>query len=128
MLPRQWDVLRFSGWTKQGSKRTIKIWFKNCLCHMASEPIPSQLGVLSHKVVRFTRRDHPTLGPRLFIYQPRKATDQLHVLHDSDFLEGSESDIILSSKHQPYKAVSPGVSYDLLLTSLCLFEHEPGVW
>lgn len=84
-------------------------------------------GFQEHEVVRFTRRDHLTLGPRLFIYQPRKATDQLHVLHDSDFLEGSESDIILFSKYQPYKAVSPRASCDLFLTSVCLFEHEPGV-
>ncbi|KAL9126119.1 MAG: hypothetical protein Q9217_004780 [Psora testacea] len=119
----EWDVLRFSGWTKQGSKRTIKIWSKSCLCNVASESMPSQIGVLSYKVARFTRCDHPKLGPRLFIYQPRKVTEQLHVLHDSDFLGGS--DMILSSKHRPYKAVSPGVSCDLFLTSLCLFEHEP---
>ena len=82
--------------------------------------MPSQLGVLSYKVVRFTRRDYPELGPRLFIYQPRKATEQLHVLYNSDFLGGS--DIILSSKYRPYKAVSPGVSYNLFLTSVCLFK------
>ena len=122
MLGR-WDILRFSGWTKQGSKRTIKIWSKSSLCDVASESTPSQLGVLSYKVVRFTRRDHPNLGPRLFIYQPRKVTEQLHVLHDSDFLGGSE--VIFSSKNRPYKAISPGVSCDLFLTSLCLFEHVP---
>ena len=118
-----WDLLRFSGWTKLGSKRTIKIWSKSCLCDVTSEPMASQLRVLSYKAVRFTRRDHPELGPRLFIYQPRKATEHLHILYDSDFLEGSE--MILSLKHQPYKSVSPGVSCDLFLTSVCLFEHEP---
>lgn len=40
---------------------------------------------------------------------------------------GRDSSSINPAKHQPYKAVSPGVSYDLFLTSLCLFEHEPGV-
>ncbi|KAL2037669.1 hypothetical protein N7G274_009614 [Stereocaulon virgatum] len=122
-----WDVLRFSGWTKQGSKRTIKIWSKTSFCQVVSQPFPSYLGVISYKVVRFTRRDHPTLGPRLFIYQPTRATEQLHVLHDFDFLAVPEPDSISSTKGHSYKAISPGVSCDLFVTSLCVFEHEPGV-
>ncbi len=88
---------------------------------------PSHLGVLSYKVVRFTRRDHPTLGPRLFVFQPSKATEQLHILHDSDFLQGSVPDTGVSSKGRSYEDISPGVSCDLFLTSLCMFECEPGV-
>lgn len=33
--------------------------------------------------------------------------------------------MIFSSKHRPYKAVSPGVSCDPFQKSLCLLEHEP---
>lgn len=78
-------------------------------------------------MVHFTRRDHPTLGPRLFIYQPTRVTEQLHVLHDFDILEGSEPDLVFSPKGRSYKAVSPGVSCDLFLTSLCIFERGPGM-
>lgn len=57
--------------------------------------------------VHLIRRDHPELSLRLFVYQPRKAIDQLHVIYDSDFLGGS--DMILSSKHRLYKVISLGL-------------------
>lgn len=68
----QWDILRFSGRTLQGSKRMIKIWSADHLRKIAAEPTPSPLGVLSYKVGRFTQREHPLYGPRLFVYQPLK--------------------------------------------------------
>jgi len=126
-LPVEWDILRFSGWTRQGSKRTIKIWTKTSLYQVASKSTPSHLGVLSYKVVRWTRRDHPIRGPRLFVFQPLEATEQLHVLHDFDFLKGPAPDAISPSNGRPYEAVSPGVTCDLFLTSLCIFECKPGL-
>ena len=85
------------------------------------------MGVLSYKVVHFTRRNHPIRGPRLFIFQPSEAIEQLHVLYDSDFLQVPVPDTSISSKGRTYDAISPGVSCDLFLTSLCIFEYEPGV-
>ncbi|KAI9781326.1 MAG: hypothetical protein M1835_004325 [Candelina submexicana] len=87
----RWDVLRFSGRTVQGSKRTIKIWTIDHIQKIAAEQTPSPIGVLSHKVVRFTQREHPLYGPRLFVYQPFKIADKLCVLNDADFLEVTPS-------------------------------------
>lgn len=82
---------------------------------------PSHLGVLSYKVVRFTR------GPWLFVFQSSEATEQLHILHDSDFLQGPVPDTNVSSKGRSYEAISSGVFYDLFLTSLSMFECESGM-
>ena len=78
-------------------------------------------------MVHFTRRNHSTLGSRLFIYQSTRVTEQLHILHKFDFLKGPEPDLVVSSKGRLYKAVNPGVSCDLFLTSLCVFERKLGI-
>lgn len=126
MLRKQWEILRFSGWTTEGSKRTIKLWSKESLERAVSASISSHLGLLSHKVRRFTILSDPEHGPRLHIYQPIRATEDLHILCDFDFLQKTALGSPESSNTATTKTVSPGVSCDLFLTSLCLFEHEPG--
>ena len=84
------------------------------------------MGLLSHKVRRFTELTDPEHGPRLHIYQPILATEHLHILYDCDFLQGTASEIPVISDSANPRTFSPGVSCDLFLTSLCLFEREPG--
>jgi hypothetical protein len=78
-------------------------------------------------VVRFTQREHPLYGPRLFVYQPFKIADKLWVLQDTDFLEALPSEPFSASTGSALQDVCPGVSCDLLLTSTCLFEQSPGL-
>lgn len=125
-MRKQWEILRFSGWTAEGSKRTIKIWSKESIDRVVSASISSHLGLLSHKVRRFTECSDPGYGPRLHIYQPIRATEDLHILYDIDFLQGTASAFPTFSTTFTPTIVSPGVSCDLFLTSLCLLEREPG--
>lgn len=123
-----WEVLRFSGYTREGSKRTIKIWSRNHLLKIVRESTPSQIGVLSFKVVRYTHRCNPCYGPQLFLSQPIKISEQLYVLQDKDLLE------VPPPLHKPIDLngdiiydVAPGVTCDLLLSARCLFESTPGL-
>ena len=74
----------------------------------------------------FTQREHPLYGPRLFVYQPFKTAGKLCVLTDADFLEVRSSEKLSISTCLALRDIGPGVSYDLLLTSICLFEQKPG--
>lgn len=85
----------------------------------------SPMGLLSHKVQRFTELTDPENGPRLHIYQPVLANEYLHILHNGDFFQGKKSRIPIISDSAILRTFSPGVSCDLFLTSLCLFEREP---
>ena len=51
-LHEQWDVLRFSGWTTEGSKRTIKLCSEEKLEKIVTSCTLSYLGLLSHKIRR----------------------------------------------------------------------------
>ena len=124
-LQDQWEILRFSGWTAEGSKRTIKICSKESLERAASACASSYLGLLSHKVRRFIECSDLETGPRLHINQPIPVTKYLHILCDFDFLLGTAPESAPSDTMNP-QTVSPGVSSDLFLTSLCLFERETG--
>lgn len=125
-LRKQWEILRFSGWTMEGSKRTIKIWSKESFERVISASISSYLGLLSHKVRRFTRFSDPERGLRLHIYQPIRATEDLHILRDFDFLQVKALKSWKASNTATPVTASPGVFCDLFLTSSCLFEREPG--
>ena len=124
-MQNKWEVLRFSGWTTEGSKRTIKICSKEYLEKAASTCALSYLGLLSHKVRRFIECSDIENGPRLYINQPIPATKDLHILCDFDFFPGTAPENSPSDTTDPL-TVSPGVSIDLFLTSSCLFEREPG--
>ena len=126
-LQEEWEILRFSGWTKEGSKRTIKICSKESLENASSTCTSSSLGLLSCKARRFIACYDPENGPRLYIKQPINvpATSDLHILCDFDFLLDTAPKKRLSDTTTPF-TVRPGVSSDLFLTSLCLFEREPG--
>lgn len=50
----------------------------------------------------------------------------MHILRDFDFLQRTALEASTSSNTANPVTVSPGVSFDLFLTSLCLFEREPG--
>ncbi|KAF4971259.1 hypothetical protein FSARC_1881 [Fusarium sarcochroum] len=109
-----WEVLRFAGWAKDGSKRSLKICSYNHLHGMASRPDVCRFGVLSARVVRYCHRYHPKDGHRLFVYQPLRFTENLRVLEDADFLhpEGHPT------------ALNPGVTCDLYLTSTTLYNSS----
>ena len=64
MLGMQWEVLRFSGWTADGSKRTIKPWSKESFERAVSTLKPSHLGLLSHKVRHLLECSDPVNGLR----------------------------------------------------------------
>ncbi|KAF2744333.1 hypothetical protein M011DRAFT_460900 [Sporormia fimetaria CBS 119925] len=110
-----WEVLRFAGTAKDGSKRSLKICSRDHLLHVGSEPAIRRFGVLSSRKVRYTRRYHPRDGHRIFIYQPLKLKEDLFVLDDADFLHPKD-DLI---------AVNPGVTCDLFLTSVPVYEVAP---
>ena len=126
MLEMQWEVLRFSGWTAEGSKRTIKLWSKESFERAVPTSKSSHLGLLSHKVRRFLECSDPDNGLRLHIYQPVRATEDLYILCDFDFVQGTTSESVTSPDTATPTPFSPGVSCDLFLTSLCLFEYEQG--
>ena len=113
---QEWDVLRFSGWACDGSKRTIKIWSFQSAAAYFSEPHPCRIGVLSSRCVRHFRRDF-FQQPSLLVYQPRKLPHGLRLLEDADLIEMSET--------QPY-LTRPGVTCDLLLSSLPTFKDMSG--
>ena len=52
--------------------------------------------------------------------------EDLYILCDFDFLQGTTSEPVTFSNTAMSTPFSPGVSFDLFLTSLCLFEYEPG--
>ena len=126
MVGMQWEVLRFSGWTAEGSKRTIKLWSKEPFERVVCTSNSSHLGLLSHKVRRFLECSDPEHGSRLHIYQPVRVMEDLHILCDFDFMQGTTSEPVTDSDTAICTPFSPGVSYDLFLTSLCLFEYEQG--
>lgn len=109
----EWEVLRFAGWAKDGSKRSIKIFSKQHFLEMTENDFEARrFGVLSAKVVKHSRRHHPQEGGRVFVFQPTRLTEKLYVLHDADFL------------HKPGDtvAINPGVTCDLFLTSIKIYE------
>lgn len=110
----------------EGSKRTIKIWSKESFERVVSASISSYLGLLSHKVRRFTRFSDPERGRQLHIYQPIRATEDLHILRDFDFLQVKALESSKASNTATPVTASHGVFCDLFLTSSCLFEREPG--
>jgi hypothetical protein len=110
-----WEVLRFAGTAEDGSKRSLKICSRDHLLRLGSEPEIRRFGVLSVRMVRYTRRYHPRDGHRIFIYQPLRLTEDLFILHDADFLHPEED----------MTAVNPGVTCDLFLTSAVIYETSP---
>ena len=86
----------------------------------------SHLGLLSHKIRRFIECIDPVHGPQLHIHQPIRVTKDLHILRDFDFLQISAAGTPASSEPSTHTTFGPGVSCDLFLTSLCLFERELG--
>ena len=83
--------------------------------------------MLSHKIRRFIHCVDPVHGPQLHIYQPIRVTKDLHILRDFDFLQLSAAGNPASSENLIHNTTfGPGVSCDLFLTSLCLFERELG--
>ena len=52
--------------------------------------------------------------------------EDLHILCDFDFLQGTTPEPVKASNAASSTTFSPGVSFDLFLTSLCLFEYEQG--
>lgn len=126
MLEKQGEVLRFSGRTAEGSKGIIKLWSRESVERVVSMLTASPMGLLSHKVRRFTELTDPENAPRLHIYQPVLANEGLHILYDCNFLQGTISRTPITSDSTILRTFSPSISCDLFLTSLCLFEREPG--
>ena len=124
-MQEKWEILRFSGWTAEGSKRTIKIWSKEPIELVVFALTSSPLGLLSHKVRRFTECSDSEYGPRLHIYQPIRANEDLQILSDFDFLQGTALESSSTSDTAIPLSISPDVCCDLFLTSMCLFEREP---
>ncbi|RAQ98581.1 haloacid dehalogenase domain-containing protein hydrolase [Stemphylium lycopersici] len=111
-LQESWEVLRFAGTTEDGSKRSLKICSRKHLLDVGSEHAVRRFGVLSSRTVRFTHRHHPQDGDRIFIYQPLKLSPDLSILEDADFLHPEDKAL----------AVNPGVTLDLFLTSVPVYE------
>jgi hypothetical protein len=111
-----WEVVRFSGWAGDGSKRSLKLWSEEHIRTIATDSEVCRFGVLSAKTVRYTRNHHPRTGNRIFVYQPLRIAENLSVLIDVDFLAGEDDPA----------AVSAGVTCDLFLSSYALFERSPG--
>ena len=107
-------MLRFSGRAKDGTKRSIKLWSVEYLRAAYLDPRLCRIGVLSYRPVRTFCRYYPNLGPVLYAYQPKSLLKDLYILEDADFLlpeSGMEG-----SSHP-----NPGVTCDLLLTSVAVF-------
>ncbi|KAK3935312.1 hypothetical protein QBC46DRAFT_346764 [Diplogelasinospora grovesii] len=121
-----WQVVRFSGWTGSGSKRTLKIWTQEHLEAITTgRPTmkgPCYLGLLSHKSV-------PTIQLRngggesgsssswgLVISHPVRVTDRVCVISDFDYFHVEQKESSAAG------CWTPGVLCDLLLTAQCVFE------
>ncbi|KAJ5559812.1 hypothetical protein N7513_002211 [Penicillium frequentans] len=111
-----WEVVRFSGWTRDGSKRSLKLWSRQHLHTISTNPTVCRFGVLSAKSTRKIRSYHPRSGSRLFVFQPTRIADNLSILVDVDFLTGDDDP----------QAFGTGVTCDLFLSSCTLFEQSPG--
>ncbi|KAJ5415511.1 hypothetical protein N7465_004206 [Penicillium sp. CMV-2018d] len=111
-----WEVIRFSGWAHDGSKRSLKIWSEEHIRDIAPQDSPCRFGVLSAKTIRYMRTKHPRDGNRLSVYQPLRLAENLSVLIDLDFVAGDEDPT----------ALTPGVTSDLFLSSCTLFERSEG--
>ncbi|OAL68878.1 hypothetical protein A7D00_7133 [Trichophyton violaceum] len=111
----EWEVLRYSGWAQDSSKRSLKICSQAHLFDMAAHHSIECFGVLSARAVRHCRRYHPSDGHRLFAYQPLRLTEDLYILHDADFIHPDSSPT----------AINPGVTCDLLLTSVVYYDSYP---
>ncbi|EZF78364.1 hypothetical protein H105_00617 [Trichophyton soudanense CBS 452.61] len=111
----EWEVLRFSGWAQDSSKRSLKICSQAHLFDMAAHHSIERFGVLSARAVRHCRRYHPSDGHRIFAYQPLRLTEDLYILHDADFIHPDSSPT----------AINPGVTCDLLLTSVVYYDSYP---
>jgi hypothetical protein len=107
-------VLRFSGRAKGGIKCSIKLWSVEYLRAAYLDLRLCRIGVLSYRPVRTFRRYYPNLGPVLYAYQPKSLLKDLYILEDADFLV-PEGD--MGGLSHP----SPGVTCDLLLTSVAVF-------
>ncbi|KAI0406631.1 hypothetical protein F4802DRAFT_88585 [Xylaria palmicola] len=117
-----WQVLRFSGWTRSGSKRTLKIWSQEHLDAAAASPGTNYLGVLSHKTIHTIRFNHATLGPGILVCPPVRVTDRVYIMSDFDFVK-----IPTTTGQTSEGGVWPGIICDLLFTSRCVFESSRGL-
>ncbi|KAF2233594.1 hypothetical protein EV356DRAFT_567851 [Viridothelium virens] len=117
-----WQVLRFSGWTCTGSKRTMRIWSQEHLEAVASCNETCYLGVLSHKVWHNIRLQHESFGPGILVSPPTAVTDRVSIMTDFNILQ-----IPYGIKQGTVTGVWPGVVCDIILTSWCMFEHFPGL-
>ncbi|KAK2763740.1 hypothetical protein FQN54_009356 [Arachnomyces sp. PD_36] len=118
----EWDVVRFSGFTKDGSKRTVKILSLEHLDRILGDSQPHSFGVLTPKVLRSTETQDPSYGSLLFIHNAVKVTSAIHIMEDADLLEGP---VVSSDGFR--RSSWPGIICDVLLTSECLYEEERGV-
>lgn len=113
--------MRFSGWTKDGSKRTVKILSLEHLEKILNDSQPRPMGVLSPKVLRNFETLDPSYGCALFIHQAVRVTSEIHIMADADFLE-----VVVKSSHGFQRRNWPGIVCDVILTSECLYEGETG--
>ncbi|KAL6802980.1 hypothetical protein GGI42DRAFT_17199 [Trichoderma sp. SZMC 28013] len=117
-----WQVLRFSGWTRSGSKRTLKIWSQEHLAAAVSYPGSSYLGVLSHKTLHTIQLNQGALGPGILVCPPVQVTDNVYIMSDFDLIQ-----IAVPADQSSEIGAWPGVLCDLLLTSRCMFESSRGL-
>ncbi|KAI0467621.1 hypothetical protein F4859DRAFT_517784 [Xylaria cf. heliscus] len=116
------QVLRFSGWTRSGFKRTLKIWSQEHLNEAAAHPGTNYLGVLSHKTLHSIRFNHATLGPGILVCTLVRVINRVYIMSDFDFVQ------IPAIPRQTNKgAVWPGIISDLILISRCIFERSRGL-
>ncbi|KAG8630270.1 hypothetical protein KVT40_001889 [Elsinoe batatas] len=115
-----WEIIRVSGWTKEGSKRTLKIISQECIESLASSSDLRKLGVLSHKALECIQMNHPTLGSYLFCVPATVLGAAGFVMPDADFLTVADG-----RPGEP--CVWPGLVIDTIFTSMCLFEASPGL-
>lgn len=115
-----WDVIRFSGHTADGSKRTIKLWSLDHILQALNDPAPHIIKVASFRNVPHCSSFHPRLGWIALVHQPQRAAGGLSILQDRDiFLLKDPSTTTMSLRYAVL-----GVTCDLLLTSVLLFESS----
>jgi hypothetical protein len=112
-----WTVLRYSGFAKDNSKRSLKIISYDELLSILVEPTAVDIGVLSGRIVRKFSRRHPLNGRVRIVYQPSRYSEDLCILHDLD--------LVCPSSDQ--SMAFAGVTIDLFLTSTPVLDVFPEI-
>ena len=116
-----WDAIRFSGRAADGSKRTIKLWSLDSMLQALNDPAPHVIKVASFRNVPCCPRFHPRLGWTALVHQPQRAAGGLCIIRDRDIFLLKDPSTTAKSPRYPVL----GVTCDLLLTSVSLFDTSP---